>query len=390
MDPQTLDGRWRGELLTPGGGLPFGLEFAGEGEGRLQGWLINGAERTPIGELRRNGDQLTLVMPAHGSRIDATVSEDRISGQLALTRAGGEQQLLPFSARPGDWRFFPEPVEVAVDFSGRWAVEFLGGEQPSPAIGEFIQDNGRVTGTFLTPTGDYRFLEGEVRGRELFLSAFGGGHVFLFRARMEEDGTLDGDFWSGLRWHEDWRAYRDDHARLPDPTTLTPLNEDVGRFTFEFPGLDGEPVSLAGGYFQDKAVIVTLGGSWCPNCHDEAAFLARWYRENAERGVAIVGLMYEHFADFDDASAAVDRFRKAYRIDYPLLIAGISDKRAAADTLPILDHIVAYPTTLYLDRAHEIRRIHTGFIGPGAGEHHARWHEEFLAFMDTLLAEKTP
>ncbi len=388
MESQPLDGRWRGELLTPGGALPFGMEFAGEADGRLQAWLINGEERTPVGEIQRDGDQLTLTLPAHGSSILANVSQGLISGQLSLTRAGGEQQLIPFSARPGDWRFFAQPVAVEADFSGRWAVEFLGGDEPSPAIGEFRQQDGRVTGTFLTPLGDYRFLEGEVRGRELFLSTFAGGHVFLFRARMDDDGELEGDFWSGLRWHEDWRARRDDQARLPDPTALTRLQADAEPFDFDFPGLDGEPLTLADAYFEDKAVIVTLGGSWCPNCHDEAAFLAEWYRENAGRGVAIVGLMYEHFEDFQQAAAAIGRFRDTYSIRYPLLVAGISDKQAAAETLPMLDEILAYPTTIYLDRHHEVRRIHTGFFGPGAGEYHERWREEFIAFMNTLLAEE--
>jgi thiol-disulfide isomerase/thioredoxin len=389
VEPQSLDGRWRGELLTPGGALPFGLEFAGEAGGALEGWLINGAERARIGELRREGDQLTLSMPAHGSVIRAVIGSALISGQLELTRAGGELQLLPFTARPGDWRFFADPVPVEADFSGRWAVSFMGSGEPSPAIGEFTQrPDGRVTGTFLTPTGDYRYLEGQVRGRELFLSTFGGGHVFLFRARMDDEGTLDGDFWSGLRWHESWTARRDDDATLPDPTTLTALREDAGRFTFEFSDLEGRPVSLDDEYFAGKAVIVTLGGSWCPNCHDEAAYLAQWYRENAGRGVAIVGLMYEHFGDFARASQAVRNFRDSYGIGYELLVAGISDKQAAADTLPMLDEIIAYPTTIYLDREHRVRRVHTGFLGPGTGDYYVRWREDFLAFMDALLAEE--
>jgi thiol-disulfide isomerase/thioredoxin len=388
-EPPAVDGRWRGELLTPGGALPFGLEFAGNDDGDLQAWLINGGERVAFGEVQRNGDQLRLSMPAFGSEIRASISEALISGQLQVTRAGGEQQLLPFSARPGAWRFFAEPPPVAADFSGRWAVEFSGnGGTPSPAVAEFRQQNGRVTGTFLTPLGDYRYLEGEVRENELFLSTFGGGHVFLFRARMDEDGELDGHFWSGLRWHETWRATRDDDAALPDPTALTQLSNTGGRFNFEFPDLEGKWHALDDPRYEGKVVIVTLGGSWCPNCHDEAAFLAPWYAQNAERGVAVVGLMYEHFGDFARATEAVKAFRRQYRIEYDLLIAGISDKKAAAATLPMIEEIIAFPTTIFLDRDHRVRRVHTGFLGPGTGEYYERWREDFLAFMNTLLAEE--
>jgi thiol-disulfide isomerase/thioredoxin len=296
--------------------------------------------------------------------------------------------MLPFTARPGDWRFFREPAPVAADFSGRWAVEFAGNGIPSPAVAEFQQHGGRVTGTFLTPLGDYRYLEGEVRGDELFLSTFGGGHVFLLRARMDESGDLAGSFWSGLRWHETWQARRDEDAALPDPTALTPLSGTHERFSFEFPDLEGKLRALDDPRYEGKVVIVTLGGSWCPNCHDEAAFLAPWYAENAERGVAVVGLMYEHFGDFARATEAVKAFRRQYRIEYDLLIAGISDKQEAAATLPMIEEIIAFPTTVFLDRDHRVRRVHTGFLGPGTGEYYERWREDFLAFMDTLLAEE--
>ena len=387
-EPAELDGRWRGELLSPGGALPFGLEFDRGADGQLQAWLLNGAERARIREVRREGDQLQLAMPALGSVIRANISERVISGQLQLTRPGGAQQLLPFSARRGDWRFFPEPAPVTVDFSGRWAVEFDGNGESSPAVAEFTQDRGRVTGTFITPTGDYRFLEGEVRERELFLSTFGGGHAFLFRARMDDAGELTGDFWSALHWHDTWIARRDDDASLPDPTTMTPLADADELFDFSFPDLDGENITLQDYYFDDKVVIVTIGGSWCPNCHDEAAFLAPWYRENAGRGVAIVGLMYEHFGDFARAAAAVGELRDEYGIDYPLLIAGISDKDEAAATLPMIEEIIAYPTTIFLDRERRIRRVHTGFLGPGTGEYFERWQDEFRTFMNELLAEE--
>ena len=384
-----LDGRWRAELLTPGGALPFGLAFAGASEGRLQAWLVNGVERAEIREVRRDDDQLTLSMPALGSVIHASISPGLVSGHLQMTRPGGEQQLLPFTARPGDWRFFAEPVPVAADFSGRWAVEFDNDGERFSAVAEFSQERGRVTGTFLTPTGDYRFLEGEVRERELFLSTFGGGHAFLFRARMDDAGELTGDFWSALHWHDTWVARRDEDAALPDPTAMTPLSDADQPFAFEFPNLQGERVSLQDEYFDDKIVIITIGGSWCANCHDEAAFLAPWYRDNAARGVAIVGLMYEHFGDFERAAGAVGALRDEYGIDYPLLIAGISDKDEAAATLPVIEEIIAYPTTVFLDRKRRIRRVHTGFLGPGTGEYFERWRDEFFVFMDQLLAEES-
>jgi thiol-disulfide isomerase/thioredoxin len=40
-------------------------------------------------------------------------------------------------------------------------------------------------------------------------------------------------------------------------------------------------------------VLVTLMGSWCPDCHDEAPFLESLYRKYRSRGLEIVALSFE-------------------------------------------------------------------------------------------------
>jgi len=389
-DIPELDGRWRGELSTPGGPLPFGIEFATAADGSLQAWYLNGGERAAVSEVVRQGDRLKLAIPSLGSRIEAQLGSEGLSGQLSLVGRGGTTQLIPFSARPGDWRFFRNPAPARLDVSGRWQVEFSGDKEPAAAVGEFRQDGHRVTGTFLTPTGDYRFLEGEVRDRELYLSTFAGGHVFLFRATEGPGGVLLGDFWSGLGWHESWTAVIDPLAELPDPTTLTRLNESDEALDFSFPDLNGQPVALSDERFAGKVVIITVAGSWCPNCHDEAAFLAPFYAENAGRGLEVVGLMYEHYPGFEEAAAAVSSYRDRFDIRFPLLIAGVSDRRQVVQSLPLLDNLVAFPTTIILDRSHRVRRVHAGFLGPGTGEYYEEWKAAFTAFLDELLAEPPP
>jgi thiol-disulfide isomerase/thioredoxin len=95
-------------------------------------------------------------------------------------------------------------------------------------------------------------------------------------------------------------------------------------------------------------VIVMLAGSWCPNCHDETAFLAPFYREYRDRGVEAVALMFEHFGEFERAAAAVSEYRSKFDIDFPTLIAGISDKEDASTRLPQLSGVFAFPTTLFI------------------------------------------
>jgi thiol-disulfide isomerase/thioredoxin len=167
---------------------------------------------------------------------------------------------------------------------------------------------------------------------------------------------------------------------------MTHMKDPAQRFSVTFPDQAGKPVSTDGPRFRGKVLIVTLAGSWCPNCHDEAAFLEPLYREYRARGVEVVSLMFEYFGDFPQAAAATVRFRQHYGIDYTTLIAGISNKEDAATKLPMLDRVVAYPTTIFIDRSGHVRRIHTGFSGPGTGVHYDALARDFRAEINQLLA----
>jgi peroxiredoxin len=372
----------------PGGALPFTLRIAQTANG-LQTTVINGDERVPVGETRLQDGALLLNFPAFNNRIDAVLEDpNTLSGELTLVKRDGVKQVMPFVARAGeDYRFMPDPTPD-MDVTGRWAVTFTDDDgDTAPAIGEFSQQNGELSGTFLTPTGDYRYLAGEVDGNAMYLSTFDGAHAFLFRATLNDNGTLQGDFWSGTEWHEGWKARRDEMAALPDPETLTFLNPGYERFSFEFPDQHGVPVSLDDERFAGKVVLVTLAGSWCPNCHDEAAYLADYYREHRDEGVEVVCLMYEHFEDFDTAAQQVKLFREKFDIEYTTLVAGYSAKDEAAKTLPMLNRVLAFPTTIFLDRRGDVRKIHTGFSGPGTGVHFEQWDRDFRTFVTQLLGE---
>ena len=151
-------------------------------------------------------------------------------------------------------------------------------------MAEFEQTFGTVTGTILTPAGDYRFLAGDAHGDELQLSRFDGAQAHLFRAKLNERGELEGQHWSGNFGHERFVAVRNPDVELDMSAVATGLKDPAVKLQFTFPDLDGKPVSLADPRFDGKVVIVTLAGSWCPNCHDEAAFLAQLYREHRARG----------------------------------------------------------------------------------------------------------
>ncbi len=386
--PAVKMGSYRAVLTLPGGDLPFGLELA-SADAKILGYLVNGKERVRVDEVTVTGAHLEIRMPGYQNRLIAEAAGDELQGEVVLVKSGGKQQHIALHAQRGqDYRFFAQAAAGSIDVSGRWAVRFLDDDgKPEIGVGEFTQSRDVVGGTFLTETGDHRFLAGQVRGDELYLSTFDGAHVFLYKATVAADGTLAGDFWVGTAHHERWTAKRDANAVLPDAYALTKMRSDAKRFDFAFPDLAGKTVSSKDQAFHGKVLIVALAGSWCPNCHDEAAFLESLYREYRGKGVEIVSLMFEHFGDFPHAAEATQRFRQHYGIEYATLIAGISEKDEAAKKLPMLDRVYAFPTTIFIDRKGVVRKIHTGFSGPATGDHYTRFVDEVKATLDQLLAE---
>jgi peroxiredoxin len=381
-------GMYRGVLTIPGGEAPFGLEIREEA-GAPVAYLINGAERVRVPDVKLRGRRVEMTMPGFGNRLTASRTPTGLKGQVVLVKRDGVEQQIPLVAERGaTHRFFEAPSSDNADVTGRWAATFTetNGKR-APAVGEFQQSFHQITGTFLRPAGDQRYLAGEMRGDELYLSAFDGSHVYLLRATVTPEGELRGKFWSGLAWVEDWTARRDPGAALADPNKITTISDATWHFGFTFPDETGKPVSLADEKFRNKVVIVTLAGSWCPNCHDATAFMAPFYDQNRERGLEVIGLMFEHFGDFERAAHAVTEFRRKFAIQYTTLIAGISDKDDAATRLPQLNGVFAFPTTLFIDRRGRVRRIHTGFSGPATGEHYEELIRSFTGTAHSLLAE---
>ncbi len=383
-------GLWIGEILlkeqTP---MPFILEVQQkEGEELPLVYVRNDTERIALGTSFWRGDSLVMPMEIFNTELVVAVQGETLTGQWV--KKDYADYRLPFRATYNpSARFEGTPALPTADLTGKWAVQFFTEEgTPEEAVGIFRQEGSRVAGTFLTPLGDYRFLEGIVDGTTLRLSCFDGEHAFLFTATIDDENSLsEGIFWSGRSWKQPWTAQRNEQAALPDPHTLTFLKEGYERFDFTFPDLAGTPVSLSDPYFEGKVVLVQLMGSWCPNCLDETQFLVPFYEARKEQPLAVVALAYERSNDAEKATKRLENLRTKLNISYPILLAGTSNKLQAAETLPMLNHVLAFPTLLVLDKTGAVRKIHTGFSGPGTGAYYEQFTREFTLFVEKLLAE---
>jgi thiol-disulfide isomerase/thioredoxin len=249
------------------------------------------------------------------------------------------------------------------------------------------QPDGTVLGTFLTTTGDYRYLAGSLDGSRLRLSCFDGAHAFLFDARLRPDGTLVGEFWSRDSWHERWTARKDSDAALPDPFELTRWVGGKAMSEIVFPDLDGRERSLAEAEFFGRARVLQLFGSWCPNCNDATRFLVELDEKYRQRGLSIVGLAFEMTGDFERDAQQVRVYARHHGVRFPLLVAGVSDKEEASRAFPLIDRVRSFPTTIFMDGAGAVRAVHQGYAGPATGEANRELRQRFETLVQELLAD---
>ena len=380
-------GIWRATVEIQGRELPFNFEVEKTDADAIHIQLINADERILLDEVTIKGDSIDIALHIFDANIKAVIKGDTLEGLFIKNFA--KDYRLPFQAVHGQSHRFAEgtnQLEVP-DFSGKYEVIFIHESDTTPAVGIFNQTGDSVTGSFLTPTGDYRYLQGNVANGTLQLSTFDGNYLYLFTATKQLDGTLTGKYYSGMTWMESWIAHKNDNPSLPDAEKLTYLKEGYERITFTFPDVEGNNVSLDDEKYKNKVVILQLFGTWCPNCMDETQFLAPWYEENKDRGIEIIGLAYERKADFTYASNRVKKMIDKLKVSYDFVIAGTDDKAKASETLPMLNQVVAFPTTIFIGKDGKVKKIHTGFAGPGTGDYYEQFKENFNQTINELLAE---
>jgi thiol-disulfide isomerase/thioredoxin len=380
-------GMWHAWLESPGGELPFEIELSRKGEVWLA-WIMNGSERLEIPRVTWHQTELTLDIDYYDSKITAQLSGSgkRLDGEWKKRERGDAWTRLAFHAKAGaSPRFAPVAGHKNRDVSGRWSVRL--DKSDDPAVGIFgQQDDGSVMGTFLTTTGDYRYLAGRMNGDRLRLSCFDGAHAFLFDAKLGAHGTLRGDFWSRDTWHETWSAKPDPNATLPSSLALSQWTGKVALKDVAFPDTQGRRKSLDDPAYQGQARVIEIFGTWCPNCHDATEYLVDLQNRYGGRGLSILGLAFELTGDFTRDAAQVETYAKRHHVTYPILIAGTSDKNKAAQALPFLDGLKAYPTTIFIDRKGRVRGVYTGFSGPATGIEHRKLRRVFESLIEEMLA----
>jgi len=378
-------GKWRGVFtLSNGSSVPFTFDIRNTQGGEQKAYLLNGDERFESGTVLRAGDSLLIPLEPFDNELALGIKGDALYG--TLRRHDGKGKPVTVSAeRDKGFRFAAPKRQPAGDVSGTYDISFIATNgKVEKAVGLFTQDGSKLTGTFLRVTGDSRYLEGVVEGDSLYLSSFIGSSPVLYKAQFSNDGKLAGNIESPYG-SQQFNGVLNDTAELPDPYALTVLKNGYTTFNFSLPDANGKTVSLQDAKYKGKAVIVTITGSWCPNCMDEASFLAPWYKANHNRGIEIISIHYERQTDNAFVKSALTRFKNRFGIDYDQVFGGVADKQQLAASLPALNTFLAFPTTIFIDKKGNVAKIHTGYSGPATGKYYTAFVKEFNEEVDKLL-----
>lgn len=380
-------GIWRGVLqLNDSTELPFNFELKKDLDVYTISF-INGKERINTSEISVQHDSVFIKMPVFDSEFRCIKKGDSLTG-VWVNHARKNKNIVPFKAVYNESRRFLFPPTKPLELQERYKVVFEPGTKDEYlSVGMFAVKSGIANGTFTTETGDYRYLEGYSAYGKFMVSCFDGAHAFLFTARKSNDSLLNGHFYSGISGHENWFAITDDKFELRNPDSLTHLKPGFTKVDFSFKNTEGKNVSLSDAKFKNKVVLIQLMGTWCPNCMDETKFLAPFYDTYNKKGLEIVALAFERTDDFAKAVSNVNRSKARFNAKYEFLITMKTGKDQASEALPMLNEVMAFPTTIYIDKKGIVRKIYTGFNGPATGEAYIKYVEETTRFIEKLLAE---
>lgn len=378
---QSLAGLWDATVVVNGLEIPFRMEFAGEGSS-IRGSFFNGDEKVTSTSGRLENSSLVLNFEHYATKLEATLKDGALEGRYTGGRGAADY---PFHAT----RHTAAPALKGgvPPIDGNWEIEVKSPKGESAWRFIVRQTGADISAAIFRIDGDTGTLSGSYKDGKFVLSHFSGARPSLYEVSVLADGSLE----ILQNGKNKLVAYRPAEARakgLPEPTDPdhhTRVRDADEPFRFSFPDLNGKTVSDTDLKFQGKVVVVNITGSWCPNCHDEAPFLAELYRKYRKQGLEIVALSFEE-ADQLPNPTRLRAFIKQYGIEYTVLVGGTPDEFTAK--IPQAVNLNSWPTTFFIGRDGRVHSVHAGFPGKASGALHGETKQEITALVEKLLAEQ--
>lgn len=247
------------------------------------------------------------------------------------------------------------------------------------AIGLYqLNSDGTCTGTFLTETGDYRFLKGNWDNQHIQMQCLDGAHLFCFTADVahEEGSFYNGRFYSGNTYSEKWEGEDDQTFELRHAEELVKLKSGIEGEVFTFCAMDLQGNMKTFGFedWKGHLSIIQLMGTWCPNCTDEGKVMAAMHKKYASKGLQIIPVAFERLDDIAENRRVIQKQMAQLNCGYEAYVgrAEGKGKDRAQNVFPQLEKVMAFPTLIVINSEGKVVHIHTGFNGPATGKYHTK------------------
>lgn len=390
--PKLKIGEWTGKLsLNNTTTLPFQFTIQKKSKKTYSFTVGNGEEQIELIANAQTGDSIQLEFPSFGTRLVLKANGKKELSGFWVNPNKGSNYRIPCVLKFGYGKRFDNPklylsnIDPA-KYEGRWETTFEPGtEDAYKAVGIFQQNFNVIQGTFLTETGDYRFLDGNVAGDSLYLSCFDGSHAFLFTGNMSGE-KISGSFYSGKHWQTTWEAIRNPSFELTDPDSLTYLikKEPV---SFKLKDIQGNEFVFPNDRYKNKVTIIQIMGTWCPNCMDETRYFKELYSKYHSEGLEIISVCYETGTDPAQHLNRIKTLKERLDLDFTFLVGGTANKGLASEHFNMLNQVISFPTAIFIGKDGTVKKVHTGFNGPGTGSYYQTFVTETDLFIRDLLSE---
>ncbi len=383
-DIQYLPGIWHGVVyLQNQDEVPLKLEFKVEGE-QVIGTFINGDERVTSTGGSFDGLNLKLKFDYFDAILEGGIARREIIG--TITRTWKQQKLVRnFKMWRGGGTMIVPAATEGKDVSGEWDMKVGEGEKQRQWRLLLTQKDGALSGTILTPSGDWGTMTGAFAYGKMQITRFDIINARLFRAQLNAQGQLEGMVDLGQGDAPRKVIAERVSATAPVATQNTTVKNPMEPFKFAGLDLDGKPVNSTDPRFKNKVIVIEITGTWCPNCYDEAPLLKDLYARYQAQGLEVIGLSFEYTGDTKRDLEQIKIFRQKHNIPYLSLLGGSTENDDISQKLPQLVNFGAYPTTIFIGRDGLVKKIHAGFDGPATGERHTRLKAEFEEMVKELL-----
>lgn len=343
--------------------------------------IVNGVERIPIDIKWGKDSTFTSSLPLFNTYFEGKKEKGVVTGEWVDPTRTGDYRI-PFQIVNNKIREFDTKVHVPVH--AKYKIVFEDDTVPAILDMAAVREEFVVYGTVLTETGDYRYLQGEpFENNRFYLSAFDGTHLFYLGGQLV-DNKIEGVFMSGKHYSAKFTGEVDDNFKLRKADELTWMKNPKETLSLKLNADAKTERSFGERDWKGKVTLVQIMGTWCPNCTDESRFVKSMYEKYHAQGLEVVPVSFERGTDKEVAFTRINSQAKQMSLPYPVYLGSGADspQKAAAMVFSQLNHVMSFPTLILIGKDGKVKKIWTGFYGPGTGVH---YREHSAEIEDALL-----